>query len=182
MPRQINPFRQGDADNLCGIYAIINVCYALCPQMNGKEAERLFSKLVKEIGRKRSDPLQIVWRGIDGSLMRHLLAVALGSIERKHSISVEMSRPFAKTPVKLVRLVQRLEEHTAEQGVALILVRIKSAHWTMVKRVTRKKLHLFDSKRRGYLPIKLCTVNPTQKRYRIHVREVMLLRKVQPEG
>jgi hypothetical protein len=168
MPRQIRSFRQGDADNLCGIYAIINACYALCPQM--------------KIGRKRSDPLQIIWRGIDGSLMRHLLAVALGSIERKHSISAKMSRPFAKAPVKLGRLVQRLEEHAAEEGVALILVRIKSAHWTVVNRVTKKKLHLFDSRGRGYLPMKLCTVKPTQKRYRIHPREVMLLRKVQPEG
>ena len=72
MPRKIKPYLQGELDSLCGIHAIINALYALFPDMMDREAQRLFHKLLEEVGRKRPDPLRIAWRGMNSSALAAL--------------------------------------------------------------------------------------------------------------
>lgn len=72
MPRQIEPYWQGELDSLCGIHAIINALYLLFPDMKDREAQAPFDNLLAEVGRTRSDPLRITWKGMEPSLFRHL--------------------------------------------------------------------------------------------------------------
>ena len=92
-----------------------------------------------------------------------------------------MSRPFAKGRVGLEELVSRLQEHVSEGGVAVICVRGTDLHLTVVDRVTRTKLHLFDSGGLRRIRIELCGLKPGS-RYRIHASETMLLRKAAGQG
>lgn len=181
MPRKIEPYWQGELDSLCGIHAIINACYSLFPDMKDREADRLFYKLLEEVGRKRSNPLRIAWRGIDGSLFRHLLLLAVNTTARKRAARIEISRPFAKSSPTLPALVRILRTHADEGGVATVLVRGKSSHWTVVNRVTQTKMKLFDSVGLERLRINQCALKPG-KRYRIHAHEIMLLRKNVGQG
>lgn len=69
-----------------------------------------------------------------------------------------------------------LRENASEGGVALLMVRGRSSHWTVVKRVGKKKLHLFDSVGLQCMRVKECALS-SGKRYRIHAGETMLLKK-----
>jgi hypothetical protein len=92
MGRPFEPFAQGDFDSLCGVHAIINALYGLCPDMSDRHAEALFNRLIAAIAIRRSNPLQVVWRGMDGSLLRHLLEIATEYVEQKYSVKVTHSR------------------------------------------------------------------------------------------
>jgi hypothetical protein len=178
MPRHIKPYCQGDLDYLCGIHAIVNAFYAVFPDLKGRRAERLFRELLEEVARKRKNPLQIAWRGMDRCLVGHLITFAANLIAKERSVTVNVSKPFQTKRVRLETLVQKLREHTAEGGVAVLGMRDKSSHWTVAIKVTRKKIRLFDSYGRKAIPLKKCSLE-AEKPFRIHPAATVFLRNVE---
>jgi hypothetical protein len=178
MPREIKPYCQGDLDYLCGIHAIVNALYAVLPDLKERRAEQLFRELLQEVARRRKNPLQIAWRGMDPSLVRHLITFAADLIAKERSVTVDVSRPLQRKRVRLETLVQQLREHTAEGGVAVLAMRDKSSHWTVVVKVTRKKIRLFDSNGRKAIRLNKCSLE-ADKPVRIHAAATVFLRKVE---
>jgi hypothetical protein len=178
MGRHIQPYRQGDLDYLCGVHAIVNAFYAVFPDMKERQAQRLFRGLLEEVVRKRRNPLQIAWRGIDAALVRQLTIFAANRVGQERSVAVDVSRPFRRKDVRLQTLVQKLREHTAEGGVAVLSMRDNSSHWTVAEKVTRKKITLFDSYGRKAIPLKKCALK-AGKPFRIHAAATVFLRKLE---
>src|SRR3954451_21256908 len=67
--RRLKPYRQGQLDGLCGVYALINSLRLLCPRLDEDACERVFCALIKARARQRCSPLAI----ISGGLSRHEL-------------------------------------------------------------------------------------------------------------
>ena len=60
MPGSFKPYRQGDLDGLCGIYAIINAVSFLCPEMDRETARDLFRVLNERLRRVRGTS-DVIW-------------------------------------------------------------------------------------------------------------------------
>lgn len=178
MPRQIKPYRQGDLDGLCGLHAIINALYLLFPDMSKEQAHRLYRMLTKEI--VRVGGLKVIWRGIDPKLLRRLLPVAVASVtQQKRSAPVEVSRPFATGAIGLPDLVQTLRAKLGQGCLAIALVHDGNWHWTVIEKVTSKTIILFDSANLGAIRIENCTLEKSNKRYRLNAGHIVFLRRVQ---
>jgi hypothetical protein len=174
MGRQLRPYSQGALDGLCGVHAIINALYVLYPDMKKKEAQRLFRKLMKEIARRGA--LKVIWRGMDGALLRHLLVQAAETVARARKVSIKVARPFASGPVELPDLVQTLNDRIGSSCIAITMMREKIWHWTVIIRVTDKTVFLFDSDGVNSIRIENCSVRKSDKRYQLNARETVFLR------
>jgi hypothetical protein len=174
MRRQLTPYYQGSLDSLCGVHAIINALQVLVPAMSRKDAQTLFQVLMKEIARKEA--LKVIWRGMDGVLFRHLLMRGLESVLASHEISIEVSRPFGSRPVEFVDMIQTLAQMLDESCVAVTMVHARVWHWTVIAKITRKSILLFDSNGLSAIRIENCALRKSDKRYRINARELLFLR------
>jgi hypothetical protein len=128
MARRIEPYRQGALDGLCGVHAVINALHALLPGMTRKEAQKLFRVLIKEIARKGA--LKVIWRGMDGTLFRHLLVLGLGKVAAKHGSIIKVARPFASGSVDLSSLIYTLRQALNGGSVAVTMIHTETWHWT----------------------------------------------------
>jgi hypothetical protein len=173
MTRHIKPYRQGALDGLCGVHAIINALHALAPGITEKDAQKLFRVLLKEIARKGA--FKVIWRGMDGTLFRHLLVLALARIATKQGLSIKVARPFASEPVHLGDVADRLRQALNGRCVAVTIIHTETWHWTVIKRATGKSLFLFDSAGLNSIRIDNCAVQKGEKRYRINARELLFL-------
>ncbi|TDR85274.1 hypothetical protein [Enterovirga rhinocerotis] len=61
--RGTDAYRQGD---LCGVYAVVNVVGALCPELDEDNARSLFRKLVRALASNVDKPMGAACFGVDG--------------------------------------------------------------------------------------------------------------------
>lgn len=175
------PFRQGDLDALCGLYAVVNAVIVLCPDFSDRESLRLFRLLTQAaaVRRKRFD--EIVRTGTEGSMLRHLVRVAAGDLEDRRRLFVDTIRPRSDDLVNLKSALSFLRRNVSRNSVAIIMIRDEELHWTVTTKVTEKLLYLFDSSDSGPVSIQNCTIGSKQRdRVRLHPKEFIVLRRVNP--
>jgi hypothetical protein len=173
MPRHLKPYRQGALDSLCGVHAIINALHALRPGIAEKEAQKLFRVLVRAAVRKGA--LKVMWRGLDGTLFRHLLVLGVGRVATGEGVIIKVARPFATASVDLPSLIDTLRQALNGRCVAVTMIHTESWHWTVITRATGKSLFLFDSAGLKSIRIDKCAVQKGDSRYRINARELLIL-------
>jgi hypothetical protein len=178
MKPPFEPFAQGDFDSLCGIHAIINALFGLCPEMTDKHAERLFNRLITEVGTRHAKPLEVVWRGIDGPLLRHLLEIAVKDVIQKHSVKLSHVR-FGQQSQRLSieRLLDTLKQRLEAGALAILLFDGESSHWTVAYKITAKKIGLLDSDGRRVIRRTRCTLKRARK-HRLIRREIVLISRL----
>ena len=54
--RQLQPYRQGRLDGMCGVYALINALRLLCPRLDEDACERAFCALIRARARQAASP------------------------------------------------------------------------------------------------------------------------------
>jgi hypothetical protein len=179
MARPFEPFAQGDFDSLCGVHAIINALYSFCPEMSDRNTKALFNRLIAAIGARHPDPLSIVWRGMDGALLRHLLGIAIEYLDQKHSIKLTQSRLAQDTQrMSVDQLLEMLEQRFEAGALAIIFLGGKSSHWTVAYKISRKKITLLDSAGRRSIRRKRCTFKPSRRHHRLVRREIVLINRL----
>jgi hypothetical protein len=177
MKPPFEPFAQGDFDSLCGVHAVINAIFGLCPEMTERHAEALFNRLITAIGDRRTNPLQVVWRGIDGSLVRHLLELAIEHVEQKYSIKLTHAR-LGGQRTSMDQLLETLKQRLEAGALAIIYLGGRGSHWTVAYKITVKKIGLLDSNGRESIRRKRCTLQASQKHHRLIRREIVVVSRL----
>lgn len=174
-----DPYRQGDLDSLCGIYAIINVMSALCPALDDHRATALFEKLVRSLSSFVEEPIEVLYLGIDDATLRHLLTIAKSDIERRLKVVLEV-RPYrrAKGRVSLPDFWDRMMDELSERQVAIVSVRGPKDHWTVVHGINPDAIALVDSADLRTLPRKRITLSAAKKRYWLDLSEVIFVERI----
>ena len=176
------PVKQGRYDALCGAYAAINALRILCPELKHTAARRIFAKMIREAASGRSDPLQILWRGMDGSLVRNALKIGMAEVRLLHGVQLELSKLPERGPSSIDVVLEALHSRINRATVALLLIRAESAHWTVAYKLSGTKLHLRDSGKRKYLRLDRCTTLRDDKELiRIHAQELTFLTRPMPD-
>lgn len=154
------PFRQGDLDGLCGVYAVVNAV-RLVLQTHGRIRRELYNdfyqQLVDEVdrlygfGKVSQDGMST--REI-GRLLRQASTVARSCL----GYDLEIRRPLlSRRRQSIKRAVDHLSLELKLPGTALLLgLEGKYSHWTVAHRITRTFILLHDSAGFKRLSIRDC--------------------------
>lgn len=160
MPRRPLPFEQGHLDGLCGIYSIVNSIFwslrnypPLQRRKRGSkrfptdaEFNDLFVVLLSNLVRGHSHLRPIV-DGTNTLQLTRLLSKGSNWLTAHTGLALVVRQPFyGKRYVATVQVARTLGQHLDRPGTAVIVgVEAPLEHWTVVRRVSRRRLLLLDS-------------------------------------
>ncbi len=144
----MNPYRQGDLDSLCGLYCVINALrFAALPatKIGRAQSMALIQHLAKALGPEFGELF------VDGTnSVKRLLRAADEWLQQTHGERLIVSRPFRRVvPPSAEVIAQTISTHLADPRTAVIACNL--VHWSVVERVTPKRLVLFDSSLHQYM-------------------------------
>ena len=154
------PYRQGDLDSLCGLYAILNAVRWADRhhnRLNRADHKALFDRLI-EVSDQGDTLTAIVRHGTTIPEMSRLLHVAADDVSRHHGLHLTISKPFHRYREAPARIVlAAIARHTRDHANGVIaMTRHADAHWTLITAITPKRLELFDSTSRQWLRSEQC--------------------------
>ncbi|HBL54030.1 MAG TPA: hypothetical protein DDZ34_08465 [Syntrophaceae bacterium] len=165
---------QGDYDGLCGLYAALNAANALL-RMNEKDREKLFKNMVYLVSKKENFADTIL-NGIDADQMEELLELIISYSNEeygrqlvKESLSTDENNA-AGVWRNFSNFLNVDDEHSR---IIVIGLENRCDHWTCVRKITGRSLHLIDSF--GMMRINksaITTGKKVRKHYRIVADEV----------
>jgi hypothetical protein len=151
---EILPYSQGDLDAYCGIYSIINAVRLMMPDLSEENSVKVFVKILKNLeGRKKLS--HVFANGITPKELSRILKGVMNNGYRitakqpfLHSKKLPSVEDFAKTVKSFLQ---------EEQGRAVIIDLESFDHWSVVKKITEREIHFFDSSQMKKLHLKRCT-------------------------
>ncbi|MES0129319.1 hypothetical protein [Mesorhizobium sp. M0029] len=152
------PFRQGELDGLCGIYAVINaIRLALGARANLLRRpvwQDLFVALLESVDLSVG-AAHAASNGIDTQPIRYLLKAAILHLATEHDLTIRAKPMLCRDERPCFEeLLRRIGDWVRQPGQAVLLSVFGSLnHWTVVRRVSHRSLILFDSS--GYTRISL---------------------------
>ena len=174
--RQLNPYRQGRLDGLCGVYALITALRLLCPRLDENACERAFCALIRARARQASSPLAV----ISGGLSRRELLRLIGSWQRfaAKEFGVTLTVNRLKVPEPSLRGIWRgLCLSLDGTSVAIIGLDGIERHWTVAYAATERTLRVANSSGLRVIFRSQCTVGRTSLRYQLRPSEVLVVRR-----
>lgn len=180
--QHIRPYKQGDLDGLCSIYAIINgIRWCIREQTLAAKGQHwcdLFTVLsnyaIKELGN-----LTIASTGTSLNSMIWLLRTAQEHMQDVHGVDIRTQRPFALCkPTQLDQITQTIVNHiNTPHSAALFAVYGAVNHWTVATEITSNTVKLFDSNRTQFMSVR--TLQPAdlaiKKQQRSHIQPSSLI-------
>jgi hypothetical protein len=147
------PYRQGDLDGLCGVYAIVNAVMLFCDQPTDRFADRLFRHLMRALKRDlQANAVVTVYRGMSRTTLVKLIAEACTFIKRSDGNDLEVSLMPRSSAVETQARTKTLDTfwlqlraRFAPGTVAIVGLSGALEHWSLLYRVTSKRLHFIDS-------------------------------------
>lgn len=172
---RIAPSRQGQLDQLCGVYAIVNAAQlAIGRNLKPVERLRLFREVILALG-----PAKLRTALIDGLTGTEIItAVRTRDWLAGSGLDLRISAPYARTAfVCWDHFLDRLGRDAADTNQAAILFVVEPGrqHWTVLKRISGSSIALYDSLGTKQLPRARYDI---QGRYRIEPARTLLLRGV----
>lgn len=150
--RVLTPYRQGDIDALCGLYAIINaVQLAVYPRrLRRSERHALFSCGLKELERRGMLHATLTG-GMHFKLWHRLCRVVVANAAELTGELLEVVLPLPGT-IRTTEDALRLIRHHLRRGrPVLIELRGRLNHWTVVISITDARITFFDSSEHRWL-------------------------------
>ena len=171
------PFRQGDLDGLCGIYAVINALRAVAPEVDAEVSARLFRHLVKGLRGRSSEPLGAITGGMEFPLLSQLLKIAIRFVDRNIGITITargLPKPVRST-TRIDRLFRGLSTALSPTSVAIFSVQGRMSHWTVATRVGDKHVFLLDSGHLKRFRRSHCTVGEGEGLHSLTPEEIVIV-------
>ena len=145
----VKPYRQGDLDCLCGLYAVINsIRFSLSQYhpLRKQDCRAIYYELIDHL--EGTEYLtEALTSGLVTPEISRLLRVAEGWLLETKGITVRHRKPFHRYPrIPYSKLIGKLSSHLANPGTAVLALALgRVDHWTVAHSINRKSLRLFDS-------------------------------------
>lgn len=175
---QLKPFRQGDLDSLCGLYAVLNATRLLCSELDYEGSRFLFRQLAETLTAKRVTAFETVAWGIETPTVMALIQSARRYVREVLDVRLNLE-PFKSARKTLtIGYVWRALMSRLNQGwIAIIGISGRHNHWTVAQRATAKSMRLFDSDLMTALKKSQCSLRNTRVPHQIDPDEIFLLRR-----
>lgn len=135
------PYRQGQLDGLCGVYALINAVNVLCGPLTMRQSQALFRDILLFL--ESRGPLAD--RCVDGLYIQQIASVLKHVVCQQYPII--RFKPFHRCPrVGIHRYLQTLEDFlSVPNRVVFTAIEGHYSHWTLISRITEHTLQVYDS-------------------------------------
>ena len=168
------PHQQGEFDGLCGVYSIVNAMKILQYRPDG--SQELFNKLIFRLDEDR-DLTHILVGGFKFNVLNELIERVIC----KDEIAKEV--PFkGKKAVALGVVWDTMEKfmNDTNNSLPVIIIGLEGMHlhWTVVRRITSKRIYFEDSGKLTYINRKNITAaEPDVARFhRVVPNEIIFLK------
>src|ERR1700720_3074881 len=144
--KALNPEQQGHIDGMCAVYSVLNACKLLFDHSEKLDAQ-LFSALCE--GTPNLFP-KIVYDGTEVDGVLRLLKAAKTWTKHIHKCELICSQPMRRKTIATVEdyfacVRSTLDGGDGERKAAIIGLGKPWDHWTVVRRVDRRRAVFFDS-------------------------------------
>lgn len=174
--RSVRPFRQGELDGLCGVYAVINATRLLCPELDHADVAALFRRLIRTLSRRRIRLPDAVALGLDIRTVRALAFAACEYINDELDIRLKTRRPHKTSHAcRMHRFWRTLQAELGKGNVVIVGLSGHLAHWTVAYRMTDKSMRLADSDGLKVLLRSRSTLRPTRRLHQFWPDEIIIL-------
>jgi len=140
-------FQQGNLDKLCGVYSVINGVEA-CLEYHGKSLHKrneLFCRLCSTLDKEEGGIYRAMClKGLTVRPLGRLLETAAQFVRDNHNAELNYIR-YAKRDVATLGKFLEISRDYCTSGGRVILCTRKPLHWSVIERVTTKKIILRDS-------------------------------------
>jgi hypothetical protein len=175
---QIAPYRQGQLDGLCGLYAIINAIRLATHDDTGEFGHGvwrdLLLALISEAENVVGTATAVVY-GIRTKPLYELAKRAASHMANEHGVPVTVSRS-AGPKHSFDGIIALLRELSAQPRSAMVIeLSGDIRHWTVLRRVGNHSLELFDSS--GIKRVRLASCRLTHEWAHNDGREYVLRRR-----
>lgn len=150
MTPTIAPFRQGELDGLCGVYAIINALRLAFDQRSAKlqrgDWQELFFALLARVDDGVGGICHVIANGMSAKRLRTIAKTAEQHLREEYELDVSTELMFTRGDhPSLVDLLVAIEESLEHGHPVIVDFAGRLNHWTVIREVTGKNLLLFDS-------------------------------------
>lgn len=178
--RMVMPFKQGELDGLCGVYAVINalrLALATTRPMSRAEAESLFhagAAVIELHGQMGSATIcgvsQKLWRRIIAKLTTDAAEFAVSAVRARW--------PFRRRPaVTRTEVFGVIEAAIDQRHPVLVALSGAHSHYTVICGYSAARFILFDSSTYKWIERRGCGLSTDQDdyRHRFGVRSITVL-------
>lgn len=146
----MKPYRQGEIDFFCAVYAIINSVRFACAdfyRFSFDDSCAFYQHLMMHL--YHTDQfVSVLHSGTNYDLMYELIEVADRYLQKQFRIRLLYAVPFKYRDLSLSRaflFVKQYLSHSGSSCIVRIDNRITLDHWTVIKKTENKFFALFDS-------------------------------------
>lgn len=157
------PYRQGQLDGLCGLYALINAVNVLCGPLTTRQARALFLDILSFLESRGP----IAERCVHGVAIHDIAAILKHVICARYPIV--RRKPFHRCKrVDSALYLQTLSDFLAHpRTIAFVAIEGYYNHWTLISAITDKSIVLHDSDAMHFLLKSSCSM-PHEKDQKRH--------------
>ena len=163
---KLKQHEQGALSSLCGIYSIVNAM-RIIRGLNNEESKELFAQIISYLEENKKLAVSLT-SGISITVMGSIFKDVIGD-------RIHRSIPFHKQPTVRIgefwaEMKRFLDEERmkGEKRVILLSLGGEHEHWTIVCKITKKRISLFDSIGLRHLDRRNCTTR-TASSSRLHL-------------
>ena len=179
---KLKPYRQGDLDGLCGLYAVVNALrLATAGERLTKYTWRLiFAALAVATDNQVGVANALTW-GIDRNRLIKILKEANITIAEETGLQISVRRPLRRhSKIGLADLLGELQELLAQPRAALLIALSGAVeHWTVLHSVEPERLVLWDSGGMQWISLGRCRMGyeptRTNREYVLRRGDVLLI-------
>lgn len=172
----IKPYRQGELDRFCGIYALINAVCSTGFKLTQSQAQAVMDDIVENLA---SDDLTALM--LNGAEHKELMKLARRLNKVLHDVydkQIEVMRPYRhKTPDFETVLFDMEHERSCDSGVIVRFFSNALDHYSVFDRIDAERIKLIDSAHIASLPLKEVSVG-YRTRYTLRTDGIYYLRPV----
>ena len=151
-PALLRPYRQGELDALCALYAVVNAVRLLAQphqRMSRAACVELFASLVGSLA-ARGRLQRVLTEGSGCKIVARALTQADRWLGKQYDLGLRSHRPFRRRKDHdRTDAARILAEHLAQPGQAAIVA--TPEHWTVATAMIGRRLQLFDSSGRSFM-------------------------------
>ncbi len=148
---RLKPYLQGDVDGLCGLYSAVNALRLIEKKLTLDECYEEVHIWLTALEKRRGEIAKVIINGLylyDLNFVLNLMA---------EKFDVTKFRPFYKQANIPFNVYWDTLKSFFEEGDQRAVIagyenrRLDDSHWSVIKKVTDKSIHLFDSCGRRYI-------------------------------
>jgi hypothetical protein len=181
----IAPYRQGELDGLCGIYALINAIrlatYDRTSEFGHDVWRELLLILLSEAEGLVGTTATVVVHGIGAKPLYALAKLAARHMAVNHGAALRVARGLGVTKRSFHAVVSCLGELSERPSVGIVIeLSGYSRHWTVIRRVGKRSLEFLDSSSLHRAQLAKCRLKDewahnVGREHVIHPRRVLLI-------